>query len=67
VLLAERVYYEDGPGLRVELTWQNEAVDVHRVGRRLALSFTDKSTAWLPVRTSPATWFEPGTTNSSAQ
>jgi hypothetical protein len=59
VLLAERVYLDDGPSLNIVTAWRGEVQAVRRVRRRLLVSFTDRSAAWLRVRTNPARWFEP--------
>lgn len=59
VLLAERVYLEDGPGLDISMAWQGDVLDIQRGRRRVLVSFADKSAAWLRLRTSPATWLSP--------
>jgi hypothetical protein len=58
VLMAERVYLEDGPGVRIVVAWEGEVLDAQRIGRRLVVSFADGSAAWLRARIGPATWFE---------
>jgi hypothetical protein len=58
VLMAERVYLEDGPAVRIVVAWEGEVLDTQRIGRRLLVSFADGSAAWLRVRIGPATWFE---------